>query len=71
MSETLIEITTKMKKVLSADLGIWYRQREFSFQRCQGRLDVAVDVERVNVSCEEGILEVRFTRKKRYEHKSK
>lgn len=65
ISENVIEITAKMKeKVRFADLGICHRQGEFSFLRCQGRLDVAVVTEKMKISCEKGILEVRFPRKK-------
>ena len=61
----VIEITAKMKeKVRFADLGICHRQGEFSFLRCQYRLDVAVAIERMKFSCEKGILEVRLPRKK-------
>jgi len=63
--ENLIEITAKMKKkVRFADLGIYHRQGEFSFLRCQSRIHVAIDVEKMKISCEGGILEVRFPRKK-------
>ena len=65
LDEKLIEITAKMKKkVRFADLGISHRQGEFSFLRCQYRLDVAVAIERMKFSCEKGILEVRLPRKK-------
>ena len=65
LDEKLIEITAKMKeKVRFADLGICHRQGEFSFLRCQYRLDVAVAIERMKFSCEKGILEVRLPRKK-------
>jgi len=71
VDENLIEITAKMKKkVRFADLGIYHRQGEFSFLRCQGRVDVAVDAEKMKISCEEGILEVRSPRKNRHELKS-
>ena len=47
VDENLIEITAKMKKkVRFADLGIYHRQGEFSFLRCQGRVDVAVDAKK-------------------------
>ena len=60
----VIEITAKMKeKVSFTDLGICHREGEFSFLRCQGRVDVAIDSEKMKVSCEKGILEVRFPRK--------
>jgi HSP20 family molecular chaperone IbpA len=65
INENIIEITAKMKeKVRFADFGICHRKGEFSFLRCQGRLDVAVIVEKMKISCEKGILEVRFPRKK-------
>ena len=65
LDENVIEITAKMKeKVRFADLGICHRQGEFSFLRCQGRLNVAVETERMKFSCEKGILEVRLPRKK-------
>jgi HSP20 family molecular chaperone IbpA len=63
-----IEITAKMKKkVQFADLGIYHRQGEFTFLRCQGRLDVEVDTEKMKISCENGILELRLPRKKIHE----
>jgi HSP20 family molecular chaperone IbpA len=68
VDENIIEITAKMKKkVRFDDLGISHRQGEFSFLRCQGRVDVAVDAEKMEISCKAGILEVRFPRKNRYE----
>ena len=64
VGENIIEITAKMKeKVRFADFGICHREGEFSFLRCQGRLDVAVVVERMKISCEKGMLEVRLPRK--------
>jgi HSP20 family molecular chaperone IbpA len=66
VNENLIEITAKMrKKVRFADLGIYHRQGEFSFLRCQGRVHVAFDAEKMKISCKGGILEVRFPRKKK------
>ena len=71
IDENLIEITAKMKKkVRFADLGIYHRQGEFSFLRCQGRVHVAFDAEKMKISREGGILEVRFPRKKGYKIKS-
>jgi len=65
VDENLIEITAKMKKkVRFADLGIYHRQGEFSFLRCQGRVHVAFDAEKMEISYKGGILEVRFPRKK-------
>ena len=65
VDENLIEITAKMKKkVRFADLGIYHRQGEFSFLRCQGRVHVAFDAEKMKISCKGGILEGRFPRKK-------
>jgi HSP20 family molecular chaperone IbpA len=70
VDENLIAITAKMKKkVRFADLGIYHRQGEFSSLRCQSRVHVAIDVEKMKISCKGGILEVRFPRKKRYEIK--
>ena len=64
VGENVIEITAKMKeKVRFADFGICHREGEFSFLRCQGRLDVGVVVERMKISCEKGIVEVRLPRK--------
>jgi HSP20 family molecular chaperone IbpA len=64
----VIEITAKMKKkVQFADLGICHRQGEFLFLRCQGRIDVEVDTEKMKMSCENGILELRLPRKKIHE----
>jgi len=71
INENIIEITAKMKKkVRFADLGIYHRQGEFSFLRCQGRLHVAIDTEKMKISCEEGILEIRFPRKNIHEIES-
>jgi len=69
VDENLIEITAKMKKkVRFADLGIDHRQGEFSSLHCQGRVHVAIDTEKMKISFNGGILEVRFPRKNR--HKS-
>ena len=68
VDENLIEITAKMKKkVRFADLGIYHRQGEFSSLRCQDRIHVAIDVEKMKISCKAGILEVRFPRKRSQE----
>jgi len=70
VDENTIEITAKMKKkVQFVDLGINHRQGEFSFLRCQGRVHVVFDVEKMKISWKGGILEVRFPRKKRYQLK--
>lgn len=66
LDENHIEIIAKMKKKVNFnDLGICHRQGEFSFLRCQGRLQVAVNADKMQISCEDGILEVRFPRKNR------
>jgi HSP20 family molecular chaperone IbpA len=66
MDENHIEILAKMKKKINfEDLGIFHRRGEFSFLRCQGRLQVAVSADKMQISCEDGILEVRFPRKNR------
>ncbi|MCW4034919.1 MAG: Hsp20/alpha crystallin family protein [Candidatus Bathyarchaeota archaeon] len=68
LDENLIEITAKMKKKVDfKDLGVNHRQGEFSFLRCQGRVDVDIDAENMKISCEAGILEVRFPRKNKVE----
>ena len=65
VDENLIEITAKMKKkVRFADLGIYHRQGEVSFLRCQDRIHVAFDAEKMKISYKGGIVEVRFPRKK-------
>jgi HSP20 family molecular chaperone IbpA len=65
VDKNLIEITAKMKKkVRFTDFGIYHRQGEFFFLRCQGRVHVAIDTEKMRISCEEGILEVRIPRKR-------
>ncbi|HER54344.1 MAG TPA: Hsp20/alpha crystallin family protein [Candidatus Bathyarchaeota archaeon] len=66
LDENHIEIIAKMKKKVNFnDLGICHRQGEFSFLRCQGRLQVAIIADKMQISCEDGILEVRFPRKNR------
>lgn len=66
IDENHIEITAKMKKKVNFnDLGICHRQGEFSFLRCQGRLQVAIIADKMQISCEDGFLEVRFPRKNR------
>ncbi len=66
IDENHIEILAKMKKKINFhDLGIYHRQGEFEFLRCQGRLQVSIIAERMRISCEDGILEVRFPRKNR------
>lgn len=64
VDETLIQITAKMKKkVRFADLGICHRQGEFSSLRCQDRIQVAFDSEKMKIAFIGGVLEVRFPRK--------
>ena len=64
VDETLIQITAKMKKkVRFADLGICHRQGEFSTLRCQDRIQVAFDSEKMKTAFTGGIIEVRFPRK--------
>ncbi|MCW8802018.1 MAG: Hsp20/alpha crystallin family protein [Candidatus Bathyarchaeota archaeon] len=66
LDENHIEIIAKMKKKVNFnDLGICHRQGEFSFLRCQGKLQVAIIADKMQISCEDGILEVRFPRKNR------
>ncbi|PVX27389.1 MAG: hypothetical protein CW716_02530 [Candidatus Bathyarchaeum sp.] len=64
LEENIIQITAKMKKkVRFADLGIGYRQGEFSALRCQDSIQVAFDSEKMKISFTGGVLEVRFPRK--------
>ena len=64
MGEKRIEIIAKMKKkVRFMDLGIYHRKGEFSFLRCQNRIDVVFDIKKMKFSFKEGILEVRIPRK--------
>ncbi len=64
LTENSIEITAKMRDIVRfADLGIHHRQGEFSFLRCQGFVNVPVDADKMKISFEKGILEVRLPRK--------
>lgn len=66
LDENHIEILAKMKKKINfKDLGILHRRGEFSFLRCQGRLQAAIIADKMQISCKDGILEVRFPRKNR------
>jgi len=66
LDENHIEILAKMKKKVNfKDLGIFHRRGEFSFLRCQGQLQVAIITDKMQISCKDGILEVRFPRKNR------
>jgi HSP20 family molecular chaperone IbpA len=64
LDANVIKITAKMrKKVRFADLGIDYRKGEFSSLRCQDRIYVAFDAEKMQISFIGGVLEVRFPKK--------
>ena len=64
LDDNIIKITAKMrKKVRFADLGIDYRQGEFSSLRCQDRIQAAFDSEKMQISFIGGVLEVRFPKK--------
>ncbi len=64
VDENLIQITATMKKkVKFTDLGICHRQGEFSSLRCQDKIQVAIDAEKMENSFTGGVLEVRFPRK--------
>lgn len=66
IDENTVGITAKMKKkVRFADLGVYHREGEFYFLRCQDRAQVAFDAEKMKISFREGILEVRIPRKKK------
>jgi HSP20 family molecular chaperone IbpA len=62
------EITAQMKKkVRFADLGIYYRQGEFSSLRCQARIPVSIDSSKMTISLKGRLWEVRFPRKKSHQ----
>lgn len=64
LDDGIIEITAKMKKKIKFnDLGVYHRQGEFSFLRCQSHIHVPFDAEKMKISFNEGILEIRFPRK--------
>ena len=66
LNENLFEIKAKMKKKLRfADLGIYYRQGEFSSIRCQVHVPVDVDASKMTISYRGRIWEIRLPRKKR------
>jgi HSP20 family molecular chaperone IbpA len=66
VNENLVEIKAKMKKkVRFADLGIYYRQGEFSSLSCQVRIPIPIDASKMTISCRGRIWEVSFPRKKR------
>ena len=63
VDQNLIEIKAKLKKKMRfTDFGIYHRQGEFEFLRCQDRVQVAIDIEKMRISCEQGFLEVRIPR---------
>lgn len=66
VDENHFKIKAEMRKKLRfADLGIYYRQGEFSSLSCQVRIPVPVDASKMAISCRERIWEIRFPRKKR------
>ncbi len=68
LEEKLIEITAEMKKkVRFSDLGISYRQGEFSSLRCQVHIPITADTTQMKLSFQGGILEVRFPREKKHQ----
>ena len=61
--ENIIQITARLKKkVTFIDLGVYHRQGIFSFLRCQNRVNVSFNAEKMSISYEGGILELRFQR---------
>ena len=65
INSNLIRISAKLrKKIRFVDLGIHHRQGEFSSLQCQGKVDVEIEKEKMRISYNKGILEVRFPRKK-------
>ena len=62
------EIIAQMKKkVRFADLGIYYRQGEFSSLHCQARIPVSIDSSKMTISLKGRLWEVRFPRKKSHQ----
>ena len=68
ISDTLIEITAKMKiKINFEDLGVTHRRGEFTCFSCRVPLPVPVDISKAKARFRKGILEVMLPRKKGYE----
>jgi HSP20 family molecular chaperone IbpA len=64
INSNVIRISAKLrKKIRFIDLGIHHRQGEFSSLQCQGKVDVEIEKEKMKISYNKGILEVRFPRK--------
>lgn len=67
IGEDAIEIMAKMKRKVSfGDFGITYREGEFSMFRCQTRIPVPVDMERMEIRFKRGILEIHLPRRRTY-----
>jgi len=65
VNEDLIEIGAKMRQKLRFDdFGITHRRGEFSSFRCQARIPVPVNMERMKIYFKRGILEVHLPRKR-------
>jgi HSP20 family molecular chaperone IbpA len=70
LSGDLIEITAEMKrKMRFDDFGITHREGEFSSLRCHPHIPVPIDTKLTKISFKQGILEIRFPRKRGYEIK--
>ncbi|MFQ6080142.1 MAG: Hsp20/alpha crystallin family protein [Candidatus Bathyarchaeia archaeon] len=70
ISEDRLEIGAKMRQKLRFDdFGITHREGEFSSFRCQVRVPVPVNMERMKVYFKRGILEIHLPRRRGYEIK--
>jgi len=68
--EDLIVINADMRRKLRFDdFGITHRKGEFSSFRCQVRIPVPVDTDKMKIDLKRGVLEVRLPRKRGYEIK--
>ncbi len=64
--EDLLEIRAEMKRKLRFDdFGITHRRGEFSSFRCQVRIPVPVDTEKMKTYLKRGVLEAHLPRKRR------
>jgi len=70
ISEDRLEIGARMRqKMRFDDFGITHRKGEFSSFRCQVRVPVPVNMERMKVYFKRGILEIHLPRRRGYEIK--
>jgi len=70
VGEDLIQIKAEMKRKLRFDdFGITHRKGEFSYFRCQVRIPVPVDTEKMKIDFKRGVLEAHLPRKRSYDVK--